>query len=115
MWYRIGTGRLCQNQFSSESVDRHLAPADSCGWRIVISPATDMSQCYIPSLYVVHFKGALNSGEAQLNAGFPRVAVETWAGHWAPKNPCLLLRVAPQISPEYGIYDFFAGAAAVTL
>lgn len=24
-----------------------------------------MSQCYIPSLYVVHFKGALNSGEAQ--------------------------------------------------
>jgi hypothetical protein len=23
-----------------------------------------MSQCYIPSLYVVHFKGALNSGEA---------------------------------------------------
>jgi hypothetical protein len=74
-----------------------------------------MSQCYIPSLYVVHFKGALNSGEAQLNAGFPRVAVETWAGHWAPKNPCLLLRVAPQISPEYGIYDFFAGAAAVTL
>jgi hypothetical protein len=25
-----------------------------------------MSQCYIPSLYVVHFKGALNSDEAQL-------------------------------------------------
>ncbi len=24
-----------------------------------------MSQCYIPSLYVVHFKGALDSGEAQ--------------------------------------------------
>jgi hypothetical protein len=24
-----------------------------------------MSQCYILSLYVVHFKGALNSGEAQ--------------------------------------------------
>jgi hypothetical protein len=24
-----------------------------------------MSQCYIPSLYVVHFKGPLNSGEAQ--------------------------------------------------
>ena len=35
-----------------------------CGWRIVISPTTGMSQCYIPSLYVVHFKGALNSGEA---------------------------------------------------
>ena len=24
-----------------------------------------MSQCYIPSLYVVHFRGALNSREAQ--------------------------------------------------
>jgi hypothetical protein len=24
-----------------------------------------MSQCYIPSLHVVHFKGALNCGEAQ--------------------------------------------------
>jgi hypothetical protein len=28
-----------------------------------------MSQCYIPSLYVVHFKGALNSGEAVPLAG----------------------------------------------
>jgi hypothetical protein len=27
-----------------------------------------MSQCYIPSLYVVHFKGALNSGEAPARA-----------------------------------------------
>jgi hypothetical protein len=34
-------------------------------WRIVISQATEQSQCYIPSLYVVHFKGSLNSGEAQ--------------------------------------------------
>ena len=25
-----------------------------------------MSQCYIPSLYVVHFKGTFNSGEPQL-------------------------------------------------
>jgi hypothetical protein len=24
-----------------------------------------MSQCYIPPLYVVHFKGGLNSGETQ--------------------------------------------------
>jgi hypothetical protein len=27
-----------------------------------------MSQCYIPSLFVVDFKGALNSGEAQANS-----------------------------------------------
>jgi|GEM_PF-4965192 len=32
-----------------------------------------------------------------------------------PKNPCLLLRGAPQVSPECGIYDFLAGAAVVTL
>jgi len=31
------------------------------------------------------------------------------------QNLCLLLRGVPQVSPEYGIYDFLAGAAAVTL
>ena len=31
------------------------------------------------------------------------------------QNLCLLLRGAPQVSPEYGIYGFLAGAAAVTL
>jgi hypothetical protein len=31
------------------------------------------------------------------------------------QNLCLLLRGAPQVSSEYGIYDFLAGAAAVTL
>ena len=50
-----------------------------------------------------------------LSASFPRVAGEDIGGYWAPKNPCLLLRGAPQVSPEYGIYNFFAGAAAVTL
>ena len=35
--------------------------------------------------------------------------------YWVPKNLCLLLRGAPHVSPEYGIYDFLAGAAAVTL
>ena len=28
-----------------------------------------MSQCYIPSLHAIHFKGALNSGEAQVEFG----------------------------------------------
>jgi hypothetical protein len=46
---------------------------------------------------------------------FPVSPERTWAGYWAPKNLCLLLRGAPQVSPEYGIYDFLAGAAAVTL
>jgi hypothetical protein len=37
-------------------------------WRIVISRKPQgMSQCYIPSLYVIHFKGAPNSGEAQVD------------------------------------------------
>jgi len=45
---------------------------------------------------------------------FPVSPERTSAGYWAPKNPCLLLRGAPQVSPEYGIYNFLAGAA-VTL
>ena len=30
-----------------------------------------MSQCYTPPLYVIHFKGGPNSGEAQLMAYLP--------------------------------------------
>ena len=45
-----------------------------CAWRIVISQAKQgMSQCYIPSLHAIHFKGALNSGEAQDNQENPAV------------------------------------------
>jgi hypothetical protein len=40
---------------------------ETCLWRIVISPATGHVQCCIPSLYVIHFKRALNSGAAQVS------------------------------------------------
>ena len=39
-----------------------------------------MSQCYIPSLYVVHFKGTFNSGEPQrlptVNARLPKELIQ---------------------------------------
>jgi hypothetical protein len=41
------------------------AQNETCAWRIVISQATGQEQCYIPSLDVGHFKGALNCGQAQ--------------------------------------------------
>ena len=49
-----------------------------------------------------------------LGASILRVAGENMGGILA-QNLCLLLRGAPQVSPEYGIYNFFAGAAAVAL
>jgi hypothetical protein len=49
-----------------------------------------------------------------LGASILRVAGENMGGILG-QNLCLLLRGAPQVSPEYGIYDFLAGAAAVIL
>jgi hypothetical protein len=47
------------------------AESTSCAWRIVISQATEHEQCYIPSLYVIHFKGCPNSGEGAESADHP--------------------------------------------
>jgi hypothetical protein len=40
-----------------------------------------MSQCYIPSLYIVHFKGAPDSGEAQV------INQKMAEAYWPGDNP----------------------------
>ena len=51
-----------------------------------------------------------------LSASFPRVAGEDIGGISGPEEPMFCCCAARhKVSPEYGIYNFFAGAAAVTL
>jgi len=56
-----------------------------------------MSQCYIPSLYSVHFKGALNSGEAQPDA--VSIVRELGVRESSESGPVALLGTADHAAP----------------
>ena len=50
-----------------------------------------------------------------LNASFLRIAGEDIGGRFGPEEPMFVVARRAKVSLEYGIYDFLAGAAAVTL